>query len=123
MIKDQSGTEPRSHVLAVSSCSMNRMLHRTERYIGRCHEELIWRGPPPVRPSCRAQSRVFRTSGGDHDLLMTDLLMGTGQIWQARVYFGPRGRDFVVVSFFEGETDGLETNEPQGAPKGRRSVG
>ena len=37
-------------------------------------------------------------------------LLGTGQIWQGRVYSRPRGRDFVVVSFFEGETDGFETN-------------
>ena len=35
-------------------------------------------------------------------------LHSTGQIWQGRVYSGPRGRDFVVVSFFEGETDGFE---------------
>ena len=32
------------------------------------------------------------------------------QIWQGRLYFGPRGRDFVVVSFFEGKTDGFETD-------------
>jgi hypothetical protein len=32
------------------------------------------------------------------------------QIWQRRLYFRPRGRDFVVVSFFEGKTDGFETN-------------
>ena len=38
------------------------------------------------------------------------LLMSTGQIWQGRVHSRPRGRDFVVVSFFEGETDGFETN-------------
>ncbi len=38
------------------------------------------------------------------------LLMSTGQIWQGRVYSRPRGRDFVVVSFFEGETDGFGTN-------------
>ena len=43
-------------------------------------------------------------------LLMTPLLMSTGQIWQGRVYSRPRGRDFVVMSFFEGETDGFRTN-------------
>ena len=32
------------------------------------------------------------------------------QIWQGRLYFRPRGRDFVVVSFFEGKTDGFETD-------------
>jgi hypothetical protein len=37
-------------------------------------------------------------------------LLSTGQIWQGRVCSHPRGRDFVVVSFFEGETDGFETN-------------
>jgi hypothetical protein len=44
-------------------------------------------------------------------------LLSTGQIWQGRVHSRPRGRDFVVVSFFEGETngfqgdtDGFETN-------------
>src|SRR5882762_4662848 len=45
------------------------------------------------------------------------------QIWQRRLYFRPRGRDFVVVSFFEGKTDGFETNKPQRAPKGRRRIG
>jgi len=42
------------------------------------------------------------------------LLMGTGQIWQGRVYSRPRGRDFVVVPLiknnFEGGTDGFGTN-------------
>jgi len=33
-----------------------------------------------------------------------------GEIWQGRLYFRPRGRDFVVVSFFEGKTDGFEKN-------------
>jgi hypothetical protein len=37
-------------------------------------------------------------------------LLSTGQIWQGRVYSRPRGRDFAVVPFFEGETDGFETN-------------
>ena len=32
------------------------------------------------------------------------------QIWQGCLYFRPRWRDFVVVSFFEGKTDGFETN-------------
>jgi len=32
-----------------------------------------------------------------------------GEIWQGRLYFRPRGRDF-VVSFFEGKTDGFEKN-------------
>ena len=36
------------------------------------------------------------------------LLMSTGQTWQGRVYSRPQGRDFVVLSFFEGETDGSE---------------
>src|ERR1700730_2603843 len=36
------------------------------------------------------------------------LLMSTGQIWQGPVHSRPRGRDFVVVSFFEGETDGFD---------------
>jgi hypothetical protein len=50
-------------------------------------------------------------------VLSTKPLLSTGQIWQGRVYSRPRGRDFVVVSFFEGETngfqgdtDGFETN-------------
>jgi hypothetical protein len=34
--------------------------------------------------------------------------LGTGQIWRGRVWSRPRGRDFAVVSFFEGETDGFE---------------
>jgi hypothetical protein len=38
------------------------------------------------------------------------LLMGTGQIWQGRVYSRPQGRDFAALSFFEGETDGSEGN-------------
>jgi len=38
------------------------------------------------------------------------LLMSTGQIWQGRVCSRPRGRDCVVMSFFEGETDGFEGN-------------
>jgi hypothetical protein len=38
------------------------------------------------------------------------LLMGTGQIWQGRVCSRPLGRDFVVVPFFAGETDGFEGN-------------
>jgi len=33
-----------------------------------------------------------------------------GQIWQRPLYFRPRGRDFAVVSFFEGKTDGFETD-------------
>jgi hypothetical protein len=36
------------------------------------------------------------------------LLMSTGQIWQGRVYSRPRARDFVVLSFLEGETDGVD---------------
>lgn len=36
------------------------------------------------------------------------LLMSAGRIWQGRVYSRPRRRDFVVVSFFEGETDGVD---------------
>jgi len=38
------------------------------------------------------------------------LLMSTDQIWQGRVCYRPRGCDFVLVPFFEGETDGSETN-------------
>jgi hypothetical protein len=41
-------------------------------------------------------------------VLTTPLLMTTGQIWQGPVYSRPRGRDFVVVSFFEGEIDGFD---------------
>jgi hypothetical protein len=37
-------------------------------------------------------------------------LLSTGQIWQGRVYFRPWERDYVVMAFFEGETDGFETN-------------
>jgi len=40
----------------------------------------------------------------------TPPLMGTGQIWQDRVCSRPLGRHFVVVPFFEGETDGFEGN-------------
>jgi hypothetical protein len=36
------------------------------------------------------------------------LLMSTGQVWQGGVWSHPRGRDFVVASFFEGETDGFD---------------
>jgi len=32
------------------------------------------------------------------------------QIWQGRLYFRPRRRDLVAVSFFKGKTDGFETN-------------
>ena len=53
------------------------------------------RGPEDGEPGWRFKIRKF-------------LLMSTGQIWQGRVYSRPQGRDFVVVLFFEGETDGSE---------------
>jgi hypothetical protein len=38
------------------------------------------------------------------------LLMGAGQIWQGHVHSRRWEHDVVVVSFFEGETDGFGTN-------------
>lgn len=73
------------------------------RYAARCLVELaddrLW--------------RATRQEGGEPGWrfkIRKPLLMSTGQIWQGRVHSRPRGHDFVVVSFFEGETDGFETN-------------
>jgi hypothetical protein len=66
---------------------------------------ICWSTVTSLRFSCSV-----RYSSANRVDASQPLLMSTGQIWQGRVCSRPPGRDFVAVSFFEGETDGFETN-------------
>ena len=69
----------------------------------------------PVWAEIRLSALAHNMKVTSLDLLATAAVLlfetaRTGQIWQGRVYSRPQGRDFPVVSFFEGDTDGFETN-------------
>ena len=81
------------------------------RNVGRSVKPLP--GRDRIGPNLAGAPRGRKTAnqvGASKSASPCSALLSTGQIWQGRVYSRPWERDFVVVSFFEGETDGFETN-------------